>query len=174
MLTYQMISVRDIPSPAELERFKTLVPEIEPDTVHLAIRLVSNVTRVVERLDAYLNREGMSFGRMASLMQLARFAPDGLTPSDLADKLGVTRATMTGLLDGLEREGFIARVPNPSDRRSHVVRVTPAGLEKMRAIIPAHMQRLSSVLAPLADRDRKQLSHLVDLLGEGLSNVPEP
>ena len=169
-----MISVRDIPSLKELQRFKKLIPELDPETVHLTIRLVSTISRIVDRLEAHLLRDGTSFGRMTSMMQLARVKDEGLTPSALADKLGVTRATITGLLDGLEREGGIERAPNPQDRRSHVVRITPAGLAKMQAIIPAHMARVSLVLGSLDEADRQQLSRVLNLLSEGLSNIPEP
>lgn len=169
-----MISVRDIPSVDELERFKSLIPQLEPETVHLAIRLVSTISRIVERLEAHLVRDGTSFGRMTTLMQLARVRDDGLTPSALADRLGVTRATITGLLDGLEREGAIERVPNPDDRRSHVARITPAGVAKMQAVIPGHMARVSDVLGSLDDSDRRHLSRLVDQLAVGLTKIPEP
>ena len=47
--------------------------------------------------------------------------------SELGARLIVTRATVTGLLDSLERRGFVHRAPNPADRRSLLVEITPAG-----------------------------------------------
>lgn len=52
-----------------------------------------------------------------------------MSPSELGERLIVTRATVTGLLDSLERPGFVQRTPNPDDRRSVTVSITPSGLE---------------------------------------------
>jgi DNA-binding MarR family transcriptional regulator len=50
-----------------------------------------------------------------------------MSPSELGDWMIVTRATVTGLLDSLERRGFVERSANPADRRSLIVELTPAG-----------------------------------------------
>jgi len=61
-----------------------------------------------------------------------------MSPSELGDRLIVTRATVTGLLDSLERRGYVERSPNPSDRRSLTVALTPAGqtvLQRLRTLV---------------------------------------
>lgn len=66
-----------------------------------------------------------------------------MSPSELGDRLIVTRATVTGLLDSLERRGFVTRSRNPADRRSLVVEITPAGrvvLQQLRTLIHRHEQ----------------------------------
>ena len=57
-----------------------------------------------------------------------------MSPSELGDRLIVTRATVTGLLDSLERRGFVRRTANPTDRRSLVVDITPTGLEVLQEV----------------------------------------
>jgi DNA-binding MarR family transcriptional regulator len=52
---------------------------------------------------------------------------DGRTPVQIANALQVTKATMTHTLAVLSRHGFIAMEPHPTDRRSKMVRLTPAG-----------------------------------------------
>ena len=64
-----------------------------------------------------------------------------MSPSELGERLIVTRATVTGLLDSLEQRGFVARSANPADRRSLVVQITPAGLkvlQELRTIVHHH------------------------------------
>ena len=61
-----------------------------------------------------------------------------LSPSDLGEGLIVTRATVTGLVDSLERHGYVRRLANPADRRSVLVEMTPAGLavvQELRTIV---------------------------------------
>ena len=55
-----------------------------------------------------------------------------MSPSELGDRLVVTRATVTGVVDSLERRGFVLRSANPADRRSLLVDITPAGLAVVR------------------------------------------
>jgi len=76
-----------------------------------------------------------------------------MSPSELSEGLIVTRATVTGLLDSLERRGFVKRSVNPADRRSLVVEITPAGLsvvQQVRSLIHHHEQ---SWMSELSDAD---------------------
>lgn len=174
MVANYMLPVRDIPTVAELRRLKRLMPEVPPKLANLALRLGSTVSRLFDRLDAHLMREGMSFGRAAVMLQLIRYRPTGLTPSELADKIGVTRATITGLLDRLAREGLVERAAHPTDRRSHVVHLTDAGLHKLVTVMPGHIARIRLVLGTFTAAEREQLARLVAKLETALDNLPEP
>ncbi len=57
-----------------------------------------------------------------------------MPPSELSERLIVTRATVTGVLDSLERRGFVRRSANPADRRSLLVEITPAGLDVLQQL----------------------------------------
>ncbi|MGZ6300009.1 MAG: MarR family winged helix-turn-helix transcriptional regulator [Candidatus Limnocylindria bacterium] len=73
-----------------------------------------------------------------------------MSPSELGDRLIVTRATVTGLLDSLERHGFVSRTRNPVDRRGLVVAITPAGLivlQELRSLIHRHEKAWMSGLS---------------------------
>jgi DNA-binding MarR family transcriptional regulator len=66
-----------------------------------------------------------------------------MSPSELGERLIVTRATVTGLLDSLERRGFVKRSTNPADRRSLMVEITSDGLavlQALRTLIHRHEQ----------------------------------
>lgn len=73
-----------------------------------------------------------------------------MAPSELGERLIVTRATVTGLLDSLQRRGFVTRSQNPADRRSLVVEITPEGLlvlQQLRTLIHHHEQTWMSALS---------------------------
>lgn len=68
---------------------------------------------------------------LSCLDQIARYGPIG--PGALAKRVGMHPATMTGILDRLERSGWIARERDPDDRRAVVVRTLPdRGVELYR------------------------------------------
>ena len=56
-----------------------------------------------------------------------------LTPTAIAERLGVTTASVTGLLDRLAASGYLIRSPNPRDRRSVLVSLTDAGQRAIQA-----------------------------------------
>src|ERR671911_1503420 len=68
---------------------------------------------------------GLSPSLTAALATVERCGP--LTPSELADLERVARPTVTRVLTRLEEAGLISRTPDPADRRSTLVAVTPAG-----------------------------------------------
>lgn len=73
-----------------------------------------------------------------------------MSPSELGERLIVTRATVTGLLDSLERRGLVQRRPNPADRRGLIVEITPEGLtvlQRVRTVIHAHERAWMSELS---------------------------
>lgn len=65
-----------------------------------------------------------------------------LTPSALADQLGVGPSTLTYRLKALEAAGILVRRPNPDDGRSSLVELSPDGRSRWRATIPAFSEAL--------------------------------
>ncbi len=58
---------------------------------------------------------------------------DGRPFKELADALGCTPATVTGIVDTMEKKGLVARNPNPADRRSLLVKMTERGKALLKA-----------------------------------------
>jgi DNA-binding MarR family transcriptional regulator len=72
-----------------------------------------------------------------------------MSPSALSERLIVTRATVTGVLDSLERRGFVERSTNPDDRRGQIVGITSDGLavlRELRTLVHHHERAWASVL----------------------------
>lgn len=87
-----------------------------------------------------------------------------MSPSMLSDRLIVTRATVTGVLDSLERRGFVARTPNPADRRGQIAAITPAGLvvlQELRTLVHRHEKAWVGVLGDAELRMYIELLHRI-------------
>lgn len=76
---------------------------------------------------------GLTHGQF--FMLVALFEEDGALPSRLAEKTALDRPTTTGLLDRLERDGWVERRLDPSDRRTLRVHLTPRALEDRPKIL---------------------------------------
>ena len=73
------------------------------------------------------------------------------TQKQLADIVGLDKTTMVATLDELERAGFARRVPSESDRRAHVVQVTPEGRKKVTAASKIAKRVEADVLGALGE-----------------------
>lgn len=90
---------------------------------NLAARLL------VKALSRELDAIGLSIGYMPVFVALGDEA--AMTQKDLAKKAMVEQPTMAATLSRMERDGLIARLPNPKDMRSALVSLTPAAKAKM-------------------------------------------
>jgi DNA-binding MarR family transcriptional regulator len=76
-------------------------------------------------------------------------ANPGLSQADLGDTLGIERARLVRLLDGLEKRGLTRRQPSPTDRRSHALSLTDAGvttLKRIKSLAAEHEAHLANRL----------------------------
>lgn len=90
---------------------------------------------------------------------IARYGP--LSPSALARRSGLHPATMTGILDRLERGGWVARDRDPSDRRGVVVR---ARRERIGELMGLYAGMLTSMRDIFAGYDESQLELIADFI----------
>jgi DNA-binding MarR family transcriptional regulator len=107
----------------------------------LAVRLRLVIARTARRLRQQAGEE-LSPSQATALATIDRHGP--LTPSELAVRERIQRPTATRLIARLEETGFVDRTPDPLDRRSCVVSLTPAGdelLDRVRTRKDAYLAR---------------------------------
>ena len=93
-----------------------------------------------------------------------------LTPSQVSDRLLIASATMTATLDLLEYRGWIRRTPNPGDRRSVLIEITPQGRDTADQLLPGIRKVERRILSALSPAER---AHLLDLLAKILARSAE-
>ena len=127
---------------------------------------------------AYLAKHDISQGRFMVLMLLNRCAEQPSTPAELADEAGVTRATMTGLVDTLEKDGLVTRKNDSTDRRTVLVQLTRSGRKLLDRMLPGYFASVTKMMQPLNNTERKQLVTLLQKIQRGLlaspADQPEP
>lgn len=157
-----MFYLRDLPKYEALRQRAARYPEIDPRAFEAFLVLMRVGSDLLDGLEAYLASKGMSQGKFTILMLLNRDPDAGVSPSDLADRSGVTRATITGLLDGLSREKLVSREDDTGDRRKAVVRLTARGRKTLDGILPEYYRHVAELMGGLSDDEK---ATLVDLLG---------
>ncbi|MBC8008844.1 MAG: MarR family transcriptional regulator [Burkholderiales bacterium] len=168
-----LLLLKDLPRYECLLECAQLHPELDPSACEVFLHLLRTGDEAFRATDENFQAQGVSQGRFTVLMLLYDKAcghPHVLTPAQLAEKAGVTRATMTGLIDTLERAGMVTRKPDSADRRMLSVELTPAGIAFLERMLPEHFRRISVVMSALSENERRTL---VRLLGKIAAQVAE-
>jgi DNA-binding MarR family transcriptional regulator len=87
---------------------------------------------------------------------------EGLTQQELADRLLVTKGNVCGVLDRLEGLGWVERRPDANDGRANRLHLTPAGRQKIDAVLPQHDASVLTGLRSLSPADVKSLRQLLE------------
>ncbi|MFJ4186467.1 MarR family winged helix-turn-helix transcriptional regulator [Kitasatospora sp. NPDC089509] len=139
----------------------------DPQAILVAARLMTAGARLGQAGEVHFGRFGLSTGRYRLLADLEDHGGEK-SPSQLAATLGVSRATVTGLVDGLEREGLVARRPSTEDGRGNVVVLTARGADRLRELAPEHFARMQSLVGGLTVEER---STFLDLLARVVAGI---
>jgi DNA-binding MarR family transcriptional regulator len=160
-----------IPDADKLARLSARFPEIDVAAVMPYLSVVYFVREAAEVTESNFTKLGISYGRFIVLVMLLGDHPDGMSPAALADAAFVTRGTMTGLLDALERDGHIARSSNAGDKRMTTVHLTRTGLRFIEEIAPGHFARISVFMKTLTREEKKTLTAIVDKMRRSLGTL---
>src|SRR5215469_3405534 len=136
-----------------------------------AIGLAARLLRA--RMERWCEKEGLGETRLGILFML-RHAGGGGPLGALAARLHVTPRNVTGLIDHLERDGLVARVPDPDDRRSILARLTELGSERLDAMGDQVFRQQQGLLAGFTDDELVQLRHLCLKLASNMKEVGFP
>ncbi|OBB68537.1 MarR family winged helix-turn-helix transcriptional regulator [Mycobacterium sp. 852014-50255_SCH5639931] len=110
---------------------RPLHPDWQP-TVPALVNLVA--ASGAPRLRAAFAAAGLDGIRPGQAVALVPLAAGGLHASDLADRLQVSRQAVAQAITGLERHGYVTRVPNPLDARARIIELTPRGRQALRVM----------------------------------------
>ena len=110
-----------IPSWEELEQHRKIVPEIKPAAV-IAMLEIKQVGEDIQHgiMDVLQQEYHLSEGKFCMLIVLHQ-NPEGIAPSTIAAKLGVTKATVSNMLVRMERDGLVVEKPSPGDARAQAL-----------------------------------------------------
>ena len=141
-------------------------------SLRLWLRILSCTNQIENRIRQNLQaRFDTTLPRFDLMAQLER-APEGLKMSELSQRMMVTGGNVTGITDGLEKEGLVVREVDPADRRVFRVKLTSEGQRQFQRMAAEHEQWVVDLFGGLSQKQKKQL---VDLLGElktHITNAP--
>ena len=103
----------------------------------------------------------LSLPRIRLLHVLAESGPKQLRMRDLSVALGVTARNITTIVDGLEREGFLARRPDATDRRAILLELTEFGQAHLARMHELQIRMSERIFSPLNSQERQEFMRLL-------------
>jgi len=127
------------------------------------------------RMNNLFRPYGLSTATFNVILVLSR-AGGSLSPCDIGEQLSVTRGTVTGLLDSLERQRLVRRTPHPKDRRMLLIELTDEGRDILDRLMPEHIQGMGELLACLSESEKKAFAGVLAKIQDHLhaSGSPAP
>jgi MarR family 2-MHQ and catechol resistance regulon transcriptional repressor len=149
--------------------FEERYPGASPTATEAAMNLVRTADMLVKRIADLVQPFDLtpSSGLVLGILADAE-AP--LPPNQIAERLIISRASITGLLDSLERRGYVRRMPHSSDRRMLLIEMTESGrniANEFRLVV--HRQQ-KEWLAALTESEQGQLVDTLHRLQSALAD----
>jgi len=158
--------------PKEKSSLKLIEPHVDAETRvhddhHLSVRLWLRMLSCTNRIENGVRHKlqenfDTTLPRFDLMAQLER-APQGLKMSELSQRMMVTGGNVTGITDGLEKEGLVIREVDPADRRVFRVKLTAEGQKQFRRMASEHEQWIIALFEGMSVKQKNQLT---DLLGD--------
>jgi DNA-binding MarR family transcriptional regulator len=166
-----MFFLKDLPTDISLQEFSKRFPNMNPSALKICAELMRTGSDLLAAFETVLGKYGLSQGRFLVLVVMNRTPGTEINPSTLAEKLGVKKATMTGLLDGLEKDNLVERVSDPRDRRKIGIRLTAEGQQVLETMLPDYYRNMAKLTVTLSENERQTMISLLGKVNHKLSSL---
>lgn len=137
-----------------------------------AMNLVFTAELLVKRIAALLQPFDLT-PASGLVLSIVADAVSPLAPNQIAERLIISRATVTGLIDSLERRGYVTRTPHPSDRRMLLIEPTATGKQVADAFRPIVHHQEKLWMAVLEPSEQETMIQLLRRLQPVLANLTD-
>ena len=155
------------PPPAVLKEIRSRLSKRELLGVEALFALRATAQQADNACNEWMADTVGSVARFKILMALLASKGKGLPHKDIVAEMGVTRATVSGLMTALQREGFVKSYMDQDDRRQLIARLTSKGDAAIRKALEVNLARSRPVFASLSSAELTSLTVLLHRFGEG-------
>ena len=151
--------------------FSKRYPGASPKATETAMNLVRTSELLVKRIADLVQPFDLTPSSGLVLGILADFG-EPLPPNKIAERLIISRASVTSLIDSLERRGYVRRLPHSTDRRMLLIELTDTGRQvahDFRLLVHQHQK---AWMAVLTEQEQTQLIDTLHRIQAALNDSP--
>lgn len=163
---------RTLPKEEVISKITSEFTDLDPKHIEMISKIYRFCADFTSAKDKKMSQYGLSDGRFTILMTLW-MSEIGLKSVTLADQLRVSRATIAGLVESLEKDKLIDRKEDKQDKRAELVYLTAKGKSLMSEILPEHFGCISRFANCLNQSEVKAFISSLDKLQSNLVEIYE-
>ncbi|WP_116610369.1 MarR family winged helix-turn-helix transcriptional regulator [Paraburkholderia unamae] len=152
--------------PEWTERYHRMYPDLPPEIFDAIYALRRTAQRVDNAFSAWLSNTDLTPAKMGLLMLVWAAGDEPVSFSQLGNQLSVTRATISGLVDGLVKDDFVMRVEDLVDRRNLRVKLSPQGRKRLKRVMDDHCRRLTFAFGSMDSTELTTMAQLLNQLAD--------
>ena len=150
--------------------------DIDVDSIETLFLFMKTAHKMFSIAEKHFSKLNISKGKFNVLMVLFRETSkeigEALSLSEIAKLVWVSKSTITGLIDGLEKDGLVERdFSDKTDRRKIKVKLTEKGNEFLNSVFPIHFKALSSFLIGFTKKEKSSLNKSMAKLYETVDKM---
>jgi DNA-binding MarR family transcriptional regulator len=140
-------------------------------TNHEALLSLVRTSSLMQKLsDRFFSRFGLTDVQFNILMILKEHGSAGLSQQELSEHLIVTKSNVVGLIDRIERAGYVKRVAHPSDRRFNQIVLTPKGEKLETKVEESYFKEVDKMMNVLGAAEKKAVIKAMERIRQYIVN----
>jgi DNA-binding MarR family transcriptional regulator len=152
-----------------MKEIRRRLSEHEAQGLRALFALRATAQHVDNTISEWMTGTVGSAARYQILMALWASKGAGIPHKDIVAAMSVTRATVSGLMSALEREGFVKSTVDPEDRRKLIARLTAKGEAAIKKAFEVNLARFRKLFASLSAAELTSMTALLDRVRESLA-----
>lgn len=144
-----------------IERYEKDFPEFDSATNQMVWRSVNAYHLLLSVTERRLAEFGLSPQAVDVLIILSVCGEEGRPLREIGELLLVSRANVTGMIEGLVRKGLVSRSEDTGDRRKRIARLTPQAREIINNFLPKLFLMLREIFSGMPAEDKNRVSELL-------------
>lgn len=138
---------------------------------HEALLSLVRTSALMQKLsDRFFSRFGLTDVQFNILMILKEHGSAGLSQQELSEHLIVTKSNVVGLIDRLERSGYVKRMSHPSDRRFNQIVLTPKGTKLELKIEESYFTEVDKMMNALSTPQKRAVIQAMERIRQYIIN----
>jgi len=138
---------------------------------HEALLSLVRTSALMQKLsDRFFSRFGLTDVQFNILMILKEHGSAGLSQQQLSEHLIVTKSNVVGLIDRLERSGYVKRMSHPSDRRFNQIVLTPMGRKLELKIEESYFTEVDKMMSALSNQQKRAVIQAMERIRKYIIN----
>jgi DNA-binding MarR family transcriptional regulator len=162
-----MFLLKKLPGKKYLKKIIDSDSSANPAETAASLQFMKTASEVLMIVEKFLYSHELSHGRFWALSMVEE-SDEGLFPHEIAEKSGVSRATASGIIRGLEKSGYVSSVKVESDGRMKKIVLTSSGKEKFYEVRPLYYKLVSEIYSAEDKKSLKEFSAVLKNIEEKL------